>query len=346
MIKDKDISIVIQGPILGSSEINGGIEITKSVCLRARKLFPKSEIILSTWEGQNTNLLIYDKLILNKDPGGTPFNYGDHKTLNNCNRLIVSTYAGMRAASSKYIFKIRSDLFIISKSFLEYFYKFKYFDQNCKFVKNRIIAFSIYSLKSERTSSFDMARPYHISDWAYFGHKQDLLNLYNVPLVKEPEFSQWFLTRCKYFNDVYPRRLWKMSPEQYITSTFFNKFKNIKFQHSNDVTNNNVEISEKLIVNNFLVLDQTQFSLISLKHLNLQLLFDYSLRKTAIFYRTWLNDYCKFCKVPKDKQCFKYKIQSVWRLIWYIFFNLALRKIDGKQKRIQKITKFILSKFS
>ena len=64
MIKDREISIVLQGPIYK--------DITSCVCKRMRDIFPEAEIIVSTWEGSDTSGLIYDILLENKDPGGTP----------------------------------------------------------------------------------------------------------------------------------------------------------------------------------------------------------------------------------------------------------------------------------
>lgn len=328
MIKEEDISIVIQGPILYKSKFNTSQEITKLVCKRARYLFPHSEIILSTWENENTTNLIFDKLVLNKDPGATWFNYENYDLLNNCNRLIVSTKAGIAAASGKYVLKIRSDLFIISKKFLQYFYKFPYFDKQYQFVKNRILAFSIYSIKGHKTCLFTMQRPFHISDWAYFGYQEDLYDLYDIPLTQEPEFSQWFLTRCKPFFDIEPARLWKMPPEQYVTSTFLKKYISIDFQHTADISNNNLNLSEKLLANNFLILDQTQFMLISLKYMNLQILFNSLLSRTAIFHSSWLNDYYKYCcrcNLFKKFTNFSYIIS---RKIIYHLLNFILRPFE------------------
>jgi len=344
MINDQDISIVVQGPIIRQSAFNITDEVTKVICIRLKKIFPQSELILSSWEGVIVSDIPYDKLVLSKDPGGTWFNYENYDLLNNCNRLIVSTQAGIKAATRKYVFKVRSDLFVFSRSFLNYFYKFSHFDEKYKCVKNRIIAFSIYSIKGHKTCLFTMKRPYHISDWAYFGYKEDLWDLYNVPLTKEPEFSQWFLTRCKDFFDIEPHRLWKMPPEQYITSSFLKKHVNLELQHTTDLSNNNMELSERLLANNFLILDQTQFSLISLKYVNLQLLFEPLLSKTAIFYSTWLQDYFKYCNVPITMNFLWYKAQIYWRYICYQTLNSLLRQINGKNQLITRILAYFIKK--
>ncbi len=333
MINDCDISIVVQGPIMGKSSYNDVTEhSTKLVCQRLRDLFPESEIILSVADGTIVDGIIYDKVVFTADPGATWFDIDSKniKILNNCNRMIVSTLAGIKAASRKYVFKLRSDLFLLSKSFLKYFYKYPHFDETCKFVKNRIIAFSIFSLKSEYSPKFIMPRPYHISDWAYFGYKKDLLSLYDIPLTTEPKFSQYFLHRTKNYQDIFPTRLWKMSPEQYVTSSFFNKFTKINFSHLADISNDNEMLSEKLIANNFLVLDQDQFSLISLKNLFFQILYDPLLSDTSLFFRTWLKDYHNYCKVPNNWSWLKQKLLIIQQYITYKVKNKVLRLINRK----------------
>lgn len=343
MIKDEDISIVVQGPILTKSAYNITDKTTQFICKRVRQLFPKSELILSTWEGSNVDNISHDVCLFNKDPGATNFIYNGH-LLNNCNRLIVSTCNGVRAAKRKYVLKIRSDLFIVSKSFLTYFNKFQHFDSDCKFVKNRIIAFSLDTIKSHKTCLFSMIRPYHVSDWAYFGYKEDILNLYDIPLVKEPEFSQHFLYHYKDFFDIHPDRLWRMPPEQYVTVSFLNKHTPINFNHTVDTSHNNVEKSQRLLANNFLVLDQTQFNLISLKYVKLQLLFPALLSRTAIFYHTWLKDYYIYCQVPFSIMTIGHKIQSLWRYMWYGLFNAVLRVANHKHNFVNRLVAAWLKK--
>ena len=84
-----------------------------------RKYLPKSKIILSTWDGSNVNGLDYDIVIFNKDPGGSLCSANDDKILNNVNREIVSTLAGLKVCKTKYVFKIRSDLIIKSNKILK-----------------------------------------------------------------------------------------------------------------------------------------------------------------------------------------------------------------------------------
>ncbi len=342
MIADEDISIVVQGPIIYKSAFEITDQVTQLVCQRLRKIFPKSEIILSTWEGESVKGIIYDKIIFNKDPGATWFNYDNYDLLNNCNRLIVSTLAGIKAATKKYVLKLRSDLFISSKNFLTYFEKYPLYNTEYKFVKSRIICFSLNTLHGHRNCLFTMHRPYHISDWGYFGLKDDLLNLYDIPLVQEPEFSQWFLTRCKPFHDIEPGRLWKMPPEQYITSSFLNKFFPISLQHTADTSNNNISLSSKLITNNFLILDQSQFCLISLKYLYFPFSSTHG-NEWYFFHSDWLKNYSQLIQMSKILKI-QIRIKSIYRGFIGILLIKTLRFMNLKTHAIFRLVAFIIKK--
>ncbi|WP_028387783.1 WavE lipopolysaccharide synthesis family protein [Legionella fairfieldensis] len=344
MIPDKDISIVVQGPILTQSKYDVTEEITQLACLRLKKLFPTSELILSTWEGEDTRGIVYDKVIMNKDPGASWFDYYNHKLLNNCNRLIISTLAGIKAASRKYVFKVRSDLFLVSKKFLNYFEHYPLYNTECKFVKARILAFSMWSIQGHKTSLFTMHKPFHISDWAYFGYKEDLMDLYDVPLIPEPHFSQWFLTHCKPFFDIAPSVLWKMPPEQHITSSFLNKHTPIKLEHTADTSNNNCQISAKMLMNNFLVLDQTQFFLISLKHFCFQ--FSRENHEWFIYHHTWLKNYYGLIKGRSFFNRLKYQTLSYLRQLYLFSLYNILRVINVRTKWIDKLSAYCIKKWT
>ncbi len=61
------ITFVIQGPITPS--------INSTSVRRLRSIFPGCQIIVSTWEGENTQDIEADLIIYNKDPGSTIFVY-------------------------------------------------------------------------------------------------------------------------------------------------------------------------------------------------------------------------------------------------------------------------------
>lgn len=116
----KDISVIIQGKIHGLPGQSYDQRLTLQCIINVRRFIPEAEVILSTWEGSDTSDLPYDKLVLSPDPGGTPYWLSDPSFLNNNNRQILSTLAGLKQASKKYAIKMRGDCKIIGTSFLKY----------------------------------------------------------------------------------------------------------------------------------------------------------------------------------------------------------------------------------
>ena len=111
-IDSSEISVVVQGAISD--------KFTKRVLVSIRKYLPKSEIILSTWKGSDVSGLSYDILIENEDPGAIIL-FPQWKQYHNLNRQIVSTQNGIAKASKKYILKIRTDIVLKNRGFLQYF---------------------------------------------------------------------------------------------------------------------------------------------------------------------------------------------------------------------------------
>lgn len=256
-IKSSDISVVVQGAIDKENT-------TK--CLRSiRKYLPDAEIILSTWEGSDIEGFDYDKVILNKDPGGADCSR-DGRGINNCNREIVSTFEGIKKVERQYCLKIRSDIILLNSNILKI--KFRNLKRNdkYKFLTDRILVCSVYSrvyaihnVTGEKTLIL-----FHPSDWLYLGLSKDLYALFDIPLTNEPEFSQWFKDRPQIRNgytDVHPFRLWKFSPEAYIWVEYLRKNYNINIEDKLDITPENIELSRYSLVNNFYMADQCQLGI-------------------------------------------------------------------------------------
>ena len=243
----KDTSIVIVGQVNQDT-----VNLTTSI----RQFLPASELIISTWEScyktKLKELLLADKVIYNKDPGAEIFDFKAKKE-NNVNRIIVSSQNGIKASSGQNILRIRSDMILLNARFLTLFDYLSYRDERCSLFKERVIAYPIFSIKRECRQNKYLRTLFHVSDWCYYGLKEDLTELFNIKLVKEPEFSQYFKIQTKSQNDIYPERFWRMSPEQYITSENAKKiFPSLKFDSYLDITREGLLCSDKFIFNNFL----------------------------------------------------------------------------------------------
>ena len=246
-LPSKEISVVIQGTVNSAT-----ITALQSI----RKYLPEAEIIFSTWESTilNESITHYtDKIIFNKDPGAGVFDLSNHK-LNNLNRLIISSQSGISQASRSYVLKIRSDIILRSNAILSIIDPYKKRDKTKSLFEKRIIVCDTFSLKIDCRRFYQMRLLFHISDWLYFGLKRDLAELFNIPLIDEIDFTNYYKNHQKSSNDIFPERTWKMSPEQYITSSNARKIiPDILFCEYSKFSDRDIYFSELFTINNFYV---------------------------------------------------------------------------------------------
>lgn len=257
-ISSKDLSVVIQGAV--NSE-------THSCLSSVRKYLPQAQIILSTWKNSDLSSYegLYDILVLSEDPGAVVFEIAEQKT-NSLNRILISSRNGIEKAERKYVLRMRSDLVLKNDNVLKLFDDFKIRNPKSSLFKQRIFAYDIFSIKYYSFRKSKQPLLFHISDWCYLGLRDDLLEFFNIPAVQEPDFSRYFEFHKKTEYDLYPSRLWKMSPEQYfISSNALKVFNNLKFENYLDVNDENTRISEDFIINNFRVFAPEQWGIYTLK---------------------------------------------------------------------------------
>ena len=259
MIESKEITVLVQGPIL---------EFTKYSLESIRKYLPDSTIVLSTWEGSDTSNLIYDKLVLSKDPGVLYSNSKGKLTKTsafNLNRQLVSTTNGLREISTKYALKLRSDLVLDSLDFLSYFDKFNKRTTNYRLFSHKVIISSIFT-RYTYTNSGDKGKiPFHYSDFFFFGLTEDLKNyFYNTPLI-DKEFTSYFSDK-----DIMPtyNMNYRFTPEQYFAIECIkrNNSSALLPKDAADITLKIFKESELYLMNNFIVLDYKQSGIRSLKY--------------------------------------------------------------------------------
>jgi hypothetical protein len=297
MINNSDISVIIQGPILNQTLRFSRTGITKLAIDSVRRQLPGATLILSTWAGSKVDDLPVDDVVLSADPGAIDFYRPSARPvnwLNNGNRLISSTQAGLERVNTQYTLKLRSDLWLGADHFKQWMHRFEQFDPSYRVVDARILAFAIYSLKYEIGDNHRQYRPFHVSDWAYFGLSTDLRQLFACPLMQEPQTSRWFEHQPKPEMDIWPERLWRYSPEQYITANFAERNLGLHLDHACDTSGSLLEDSKRFIANNFVILDQSQWRLFSLKLMTLQSLLPDCFYRGLYHHKVWLKDYRQF----------------------------------------------------
>jgi hypothetical protein len=289
MISSKEISVVIQGPLYN--------EITPEVIRRVRYILPEAEIIYSTWNGTNYASNLIDAYVESVDPGGMPI-FDNPKILHAANRQIISTLAGLNLSTRKYALKIRSDLYLESINFLEEYSKFPLRSSKYRILSERIIVSTSFTPNPRREP-----KPFHPSDWFYFGLKDDLLRIFDIPLCVEPETSRYFESRKRPRPtlDSWVPALCRYTAEQYIWVAFLKKFIDLKFEHCFDICDGNIELSEIIFANNVIMLEAHKIRYKSLKHKDLRKSFDLSLMYT---HNEWHNLYIKHCGDKKYRRIF------------------------------------------
>lgn len=253
-VLSSDVSVVVQGPIVGGA--------TTERCLNSiRRHLPGAEIVLSTWQGADTSGLSCDLLVENEDPGAL---VGHHRLplYYNVNRQIVSTLAGLKAATKPYAVKVRSDIEFTGAMFIGFFAKYPRRCKSYEILKERVINCSVFAQNPHR----HQRTPFHPSDWFMFGLREDLIDIWDIPLAPEPETSRWFESRERPAVDIYPHLLHRYFPEQYLWISFLRKHQEIVFEHMWDCRPETIEASERSFANNLIFLEPGRIGIRSLKY--------------------------------------------------------------------------------
>ena len=255
----KEITFIIQGPTYGKDGEKYAFHSSNSI----RKFFPDSTIILSTWSNQNLEQINYDKLLLNIDPGAE-IAIDQSKTLNNVNRQIVSTFAGLKESKTKYSIKIRSDLVLTNDNLIKVLkLRPKKIEQMpLDLLKEYVLVSNVTSINPKSR----LVLPHHPCDWIYAGLTEDLYKIWNI----DPMPKNWF----RYFeNNPWPTEAWHETnylslfrPESYIWSAFLKKQTKISFMSSFDNSKKNLELSERYLALNLMILKNKTLGIKSLKN--------------------------------------------------------------------------------
>jgi len=274
-IISNNISIVVQGAVTSA---------TASILDGLRAVFPGAELILSTWEGSDINGLTFDKVVLSPDPGAQ---LADEvaNTPNNVNRQIVSSRAGIQAASRPFILKTRTDIVIRSAGFLDYW---GVYDDNAPsyLFKNRLLICNYYT---RNPGMINLC--FHPSDWLIFGNAEDLRMYFEDIPLQTDETALWFKTHAK-SQELFTNLLSRFTPEQYLFTNFLRRFCPVDINCYYDCTPELARRTEELFANCFVVLDyQKQLDIYFIKYRPNR----YLEKHTLVSHRQWETIYRHYC---------------------------------------------------
>lgn len=284
MIDDQSVSVIVQGPIIGKPSAPPSQQLTKRVLESVRRHLPKAEIILSSWQGSNTEGLDFDQSILSEDPGAFQHDVPPGETLsNNVNRMIASTSNGLKAATRKMSLKLRTDCELTSNRILDWHGKFESYDHEVKYFNSRVVSLTVYSRDPGFPQTiFCMNKwyqlPHHPSDIAQFGETVDLQNLWDIPLIQDDEqkYSRPASRKLRYFS------------EQYVWLSFLRKHADVDYLSKDIIASRRqMDESHRLFANNLVLITPRQFGLRSLQ----KRLFVHARPETCYTHRQWLRMY-------------------------------------------------------
>ena len=312
------ITIVFQGPIVNFK----GINVTKKAIETSMKIFPNSEIILSTWENETLSDLNHlpIKIILNEDPGSGLRKYNP-KTYHNVNRIIVSSINGIKAATNELVIKCRSDIIFKNNNSIEFFDKFHDYNNEITFLDQRVVVSNQTSINVK----YGPPLLYHLCDWFYLGTKADLIKIFDIKLMPS-EYENYYNYFEKPENKIDVNNLSRYMAEDYITSTFLNKYTKISHDYYCEYTDFEHLKFEKILANNFIVVDNVRLGIYANKYHNLSKKY---LWKSYTFFE-WIQIYYKYA--AKNN---KHKLHDFDRLILFIlnpiqsfryFYTLLFKK--------------------
>ena len=315
MIKDLDISIVVQGAIS---------EETKKCLQSLRREFPNSQIILSTWNGSNIEGLDYDDVVYSEDPGAIIIDKKSN-TKNNINRQLVSTKAGLKYANRKYILKTRTDILWKNSNIKSFFGKYDRVYKP-KHLKNRIIVCNYYT-RNPRV----MPLPFHVSDWITFGNNEDIKLLYDI---ENEDFNEmrWFENRERKYKRFYTNLLTRYVPEQYVCINFAKKYYEFDCECFYDISKNNIKITEEILACDFYVLDYEKHLDISFLKYNPNRYYE---RYTLISNKQWMELLFEYYEKANKYIKLKRKGRNIIVRIFFILRQnilMLLHKLHIKEK--------------
>jgi hypothetical protein len=243
-IDSSQISVVIQGPLYRQLSPSRGIE----ACIGSiRAHLPQAEIVVSTWQDENCEGIAAELIVTPPDPGVLfDFNGNRHNT----NRQAVSTLAGINAATRPYILKLRSD-HILSGSNMAIIGSYdNSVPQSSRLLKTPITVTTLFIRNPLKVPLL-----FHLSDLVQFGTREDMRSFWDQELKHQDDV----FAKVPYKNPIgnfVGYSAMRMTPEQCLMLGFMRKKGySISLQHPGEISPELVKLSEKLLSENFTVLD-------------------------------------------------------------------------------------------
>jgi hypothetical protein len=245
-IESKDITIIFQGE--ENPDLRQNIEKTLSI-------LPDAKIIISLIDHKNEKYFYPYRCIYTKDPGTLiGYKFFPKDLVNNINRQIASSFAGLSQVTTPYALKIRTDSYMENSSFLDYYNRYGTNNNTC----SRIIAPSFFTVDPRVFEQMT----YHLSDWFHFGKTETLIQIWSASLMNSDDASYYemheYQPSSTYFDKQFRARY---SPEQHVMIQYANSLGYLIPKFHNDITKDILAEHDRFIQERFLILNMDQIGL-------------------------------------------------------------------------------------
>lgn len=275
-INNDNISFLLQGRI--SLDETG--ESLKSIFV----LFDNPIVVVATWSnlrdvGDLLKINFPSVKFLFLDDPGSEYRKLDPPTLHNVNRIIYSSKIGLDYISSDYVFKIRADIKILNKNFINLYIKYYYIDN-----KSSDTPFKERILISNQTTIDPKRGPkllYHPCDWVAFGLTKDIKLYFDIDFMCHQD-HYWYKYNLKPENKIDTDNFSKYMAEDYIGYTSLRRFYNIQHDFYCDYSDAEIKKWESILGTIYIVASNDEIGIMNLKYKNIH---DFHLFKSYTFIR-------------------------------------------------------------
>jgi len=285
-IESAQVSVVVAGPIPRTRY--RGADAIQAVIASVRNHLPRAELILSTWENEDTDGLDYDVVVKQPDPGGFVLQQHNGKRfVNNVNRMIAAIREGVRAAGRPHVMRLRSDCILTNSNSLSLFGTWTIPCGDTTFVSERILACTLYSRDPTIYFPKHGYLPHHPSDIFHFGYRRDIEAMWSAPLVTD-DSDKWQLLIDKASGTTY--RWYRYAPEQHVWLSFVRRYREVLCDHIAHSHARAASETMQLFAANLVLLSPRQLGFRSLK----PWFFWRHMPETCITHRQWLTTYQRY----------------------------------------------------
>lgn len=258
-IADKDLTIVFQGWVDDRTSLpdNNFLEFAQ----RTRAVFPKSPIIVSTWESCRVPCSApVDQIVRSMDPGPLPgIKFNDKP--NNINRQIVSARAGLDAVETPFAMKLRTDTFLEHDGAVREFERYS-LAEGLK--SRRILTTSFFTIDPRMFEHL----PFHASDWFQMARTENL-KAYWGAAIYAPEDAIYYESHPYAAGSSHFDKLLrtKFAVEQYIAAQYAARIGYKTPAYHNDCSNEILREHDRFIADELIILDPWHAGLVFRKYL-------------------------------------------------------------------------------